>query len=76
MERRLRLDDRKDITKTDWFMWTGALDDSDEQVYSAAVVDKVFSMLEADRSGIPVNDCYNTTTVSDLVSFSHVLTHM
>ena len=58
----LRLDGRKDITKTDWFMWTGALDDSDEQVYARSVTEKVFRMLEADRSGIPANDCYNTTT--------------
>jgi hypothetical protein len=58
----LRLDERKDITKTDWFMWSGALDDSAHGTYSTLVVDKVFAMLEADESGVPVNDCYNTTT--------------
>ena len=58
----LRLDERKDITKTDWFMWSGALDDSAHGTYSSLVVDKVFAMLEADESGVPVNDCYNTTT--------------
>ena len=30
----LRLDNRKDLTKTDWFMWTGAFgDDAYQQLY-------------------------------------------
>ena len=51
----------KDVTKTDRFMWSGALDDSADGTYSSMVVNKVFAILEADKRRTPANDCYNTT---------------
>ena len=55
----LRLDNRKDLTKTDWFMWTGAFGDD---AYFKSVADFVFSQLEADDSNKPLTDLYNTST--------------
>jgi hypothetical protein len=55
----LRLDNRKDLTKTDWFMWTGAFGDS---AYFTQVVDFVFAQLGADNTNKPLTDLFNTTT--------------
>jgi hypothetical protein len=55
----VRLDNRKDLTKTDWFMWTGAFG---SEAYFQQVVDKVFDQLGADNSDKPLTDLYNTTT--------------
>ena len=55
----LRLDNRKDLTKTDWFMWTGAFGD---KTYFAQVIDFVFAQLGADNTDKPLTDLYTTTT--------------
>lgn len=55
----LRLDNRKDLTKTDWFMWTGAFG---TDAYFKQVVDFVFEQLGADNSNKPLTDLYTTST--------------
>lgn len=55
----LRLDNRKDLTKTDWFMWTGAFG---PPAYFEKVVDMVFDQLVADNTNKPLTDLFNTTT--------------
>ena len=53
----LRLDNRKDLTKTDWFMWTGAFG---TDAYFTQVVDFVFAQLGADNTNKPLTDLYNS----------------
>ena len=55
----LRLDNRKDLTKTDWFMWTGAFG---SDAYFKQVVDFVFDQLGADNTDKPLTDLYTTST--------------
>ena len=55
----LQLDNRKDLTKTDWFMWTGAFGDP---AYFSQVVDFVFEQLGADNTDKPLTDLYTTST--------------
>eukprot|EP01051_Picozoa_sp_SAG22_P003147 SAG22_NODE_150_length_17426_cov_8.082588_12_plen_787_part_00 len=55
----LQLDHRRDLTKTDWLMWTGALGD---EAYFGQVVDSVFAQLGADNTDKPLTDLYNTST--------------
>jgi hypothetical protein len=50
---------RKDLTKTDWFMWTGAFG---TDAYFKSTVDFVFAQLGADNSNKPLTDLYNTST--------------
>ena len=55
----LRLDNRRDLTKTDWLMWTGAFGD---KAYFTQVVDRVFAQLGADNTDKPLTDLYTTST--------------